>query len=215
MVKLDTMRKEFSDEEKVSQNIAENPWDIFNEYLKKAFDIYKNESNHFVLSTAGKDGNPSSRVVLLKGIDAENLTFFTNYTSTKALELEGNPNVSCNFYWPKVECQIRIKAIAKKLSVEKSEEYFHVRPRKAQISAWASKQSSVLESRQDLLLDYEKYDKKFMDKVIPCPDFWGGYELSPFVFEFWFGRSSRLHDRIRYTKGEENQGRWLTERLAP
>lgn len=214
MVNLETMRKEFGEAGKDEKNLSADPFVTFKTWFDKAFAVYGEETNSFVLATCKKDGTPSSRVVLLKGIENQKMTFFTNYLSDKAEEIAHCPEVSCNFYWPKIECQVRILAKAEKLSHERNQKYFALRPREARLGAWASKQSHAIDSRQDLLDSYKEYESKFKEGEVPCPDFWGGYDLSPYCFEFWWGRSNRLHDRIRYSEGE-NKGFWMIERLAP
>ncbi len=213
MVKLDTMRKEFSEKREDEFNLSADPFKVFENWFKKAFVFYGEETNVFVLATTKKDNTPSSRVVLLKGMEQNKFIFFTNYGSDKAEELDYCPKASCNFYWPKIECQVRVLALSKKLSSKQSQDYFKLRPREAQLGAWASRQSHPIESREELLDAYDLYAKQFKNQEVPCPEFWGGYELEPYSFEFWWGRSNRLHDRVRYTK--KIDGRWELERLAP
>ena len=213
MINLETMRKEFGEEGKDEKELSSDPFITFKTWFKKAYKVHGEESNAFVLATAKKDGYANSRVVLLKGMEGHKFTFFTNYLSEKAKDICQNNQVSCNFYWSKLECQVRVLARAEKISVERSKKYFALRPREAQLGAWASEQSHPLASRQELLDRYHKYKQEFKDRDIPCPDFWGGYDLSPFQFEFWWGRSNRLHDRLRYS--DEKDGVWKIERLAP
>jgi len=165
-----------------------------------------------ILSTATLDGIPSSRTVLLKAIDT-GFVFYTNYTSDKAKDLEANPNASLLFLWKELERQVRLSGKIQKLSHEESDKYFQQRPRASQIGAWVSNQSSVIEGREDLEKEQKRLEELYPEGTkIPCPAHWGGYRLIPSSIEFWQGRSSRLHDRIRYTlKGDS----FVKERLAP
>jgi pyridoxamine 5'-phosphate oxidase len=171
------------------------------------------EPNAMIMSTVDKEGHPTSRTLLLKGLEEDGFVFYTNYNSDKAQEIAENPNISLLFLWKKVQRQVRVSGIAQKISKEESEAYFHSRPKGSQIGAWVSPQSqvisdkSVLETRKAELI--EKY--KDSDKL-PLPDFWGGYKLEPQKMEFWQGRPNRLHDRLRYTFVD---GKWKIERLAP
>lgn len=168
--------------------------------------------NRMVLSTISKEGTPSSRVVLLKKMDTLGFVFFTNYKSKKSLDIKENPNVSLLFYWPLIERQVRITGKIEKISIEESQGYFKTRSRKSKIGAWASKQSSVIQSKKYFENQIAFYTKKYKNKTIPCPLFWGGYRLIPSSFEFWQARVNRLHDRFIYTI-ENNT--WTINRLSP
>ena len=170
------------------------------------------EVNAMVLSTVSKKGVPSGRVLLLKGVDKEGFTFFSNYNSSKGNDLEFNPNASLTFFWPELEQQIRITGKVKKIDQALSESYFHSRPRGSQISAAASDQSSKIDHRNVLVTEVERLEKEFEGKEIPKPESWGGYLLEPTKIEFWQGRESRLHDRFLY---EFIDGNWQISRLAP
>jgi len=168
--------------------------------------------NAMVLATVNKEGIPSTRTVLLKGVDQRGFVFFTNYDSRKGRELSENPNASLTFYWPELERQVCVVGTVEKVSHEESENYFKSRPHGSQLSAWASNQSDIVENRAALELKWNEMEKKFPNEV-PLPPNWGGFVLKPQRIEFWQGRASRLHDRFQYTKQSENL--WRLERLAP
>ncbi len=169
--------------------------------------------NAMSLATATTDGIPSARIVLLKAIDERGFTFYTNYTSAKARELEQNPRASLNLFWVQLERQIRINGGVEKTSREESEEYFHSRPIGSQLGAWASEQSEVILNRETLEAKLTEATDRFGGNVIPLPAHWGGYRLIPATIEFWQGRTNRLHDRFRYTRQADSA--WLIERLSP
>lgn len=212
MEKLFSLREEYGDRE-LSENGAEaHPLDQFSKWFDEAIQAGITEPNAMILSTASADGMPSSRIVLLKVYDKQGFTFFTNYTSRKALELEDNPRAALLFPWHAMERQIRIAGRVEKVSNEESDEYFQSRPPGSRIGAWASPQSQVIPSRDHL----EKLEAELRDRFdagsIPRPPYWGGYRLTPFSMEFWQGRESRLHDRIEYYLDQDN---WKMRRLAP
>jgi pyridoxamine 5'-phosphate oxidase len=165
------------------------------------------------LSTVDTNNRPDARMVLLKYISHEGLEFFTNYKSAKARQLENNPYAAMTLYWSKLERQVRIRGLVSKSSRARSQDYFMKRPRGAQISAWVSQQSSVVSSREELDKGFEEIESRFLNQEIICPEHWGGYTLFPDYFEFWQGRSNRLHDRFSYQRDNDNQ--WNIERLAP
>ncbi len=169
--------------------------------------------NAMTLATATKDGEPSARMVLLKGFDTEGFVFFTNYESRKGREMDENPRAALVFYWSEFDRQVRITGSIERVSRTESESYFHTRPVDSQLSAWASNQSHVISSREvleekmrELMMQYEGGD-------VPLPPHWGGYRLAPASIEFWQNRLSRLHDRLRYAL--QQNGEWLVERLSP
>jgi pyridoxamine 5'-phosphate oxidase len=165
-----------------------------------------------VISTVSADNKPSSRVVLLKGIEDGGFIFYTNYESRKGKELEHNPYISVLFFWPEAERQIRIEGKVSKISTETSKAYFVSRPRESQLGAWASAQSSIIQGRHSIEESYQQCLAQYEGKEIPLPDFWGGYIIHPSSFEFWQGRPSRLHDRMKYNKQQDS---WHIVRLSP
>lgn len=168
--------------------------------------------NAFSISTVDSQGQPSSRMVLLKSFSEQGFDFYTNYDSRKSKELMANPKVHAMFYWQYPLRQIRIEGEVKRLSYEESSKYWLSRPRESRLSAMASHQSSEINSYDDLVNRYSELKKQFDGKEIPCPDNWGGYRIIPCRFEFWHGRMNRMHERLVYTK---NSGSWTTTYLAP
>ncbi|HEX5218443.1 MAG TPA: pyridoxamine 5'-phosphate oxidase [Verrucomicrobiae bacterium] len=168
--------------------------------------------NAMTLATVRGDGVPSSRTVLLKGVDARGFIFFTNYESRKGRELNANPNAALTFFWPELERQVCVAGTVSKLPVNESEAYFRSRPRGSQLGAWASNQSSAVEDRAALEKQWQEAAARF-PRDIPMPPYWGGYVLSPNRIEFWQGRPNRLHDRFCYTR--QPDGKWKLERLSP
>lgn len=164
------------------------------------------------LATANKEAKPSARMVLLKGVDERGFIFYSNYQSRKAQELLENPFAALTFYWDKLERQVRIEGKVQKVSRQESESYFKSRPHGSQIGAWASEQSNVIADREVVEEKVKELSERFVERQVPLPEFWGGYLLVPEVIEFWQGRPSRLHDRLRYTRHGEN---WKLERLSP
>jgi pyridoxamine 5'-phosphate oxidase len=169
--------------------------------------------NAVVVATSTKEGTASARVMLLKGFDERGFVFYTNYNSRKSKEIEANPSVALVFYWPDLLRQVRIEGALEKTSPEESERYFRSRPRSSQIGAWASAQSEVVESREELDRKYKEVERRFSGQRIPLPPYWGGYRLKPSRFEFWQNQFARLHDRVVYEKMSD--GRWEIRRLAP
>lgn len=169
--------------------------------------------NAATLATADKQGRPSARIVLLKGVDQRGFIFYTNYGSRKGRELEENPNAALVFYWPEQERQVCVAGSVTKLSRAESEAYFKSRPRGSRLGAWASKQSEPVKDRAALETRWQELEKQYPGDDIPLPPFWGGFVIAPERVEFWQGRPSRLHDRFSYTR--QPDGSWLIERLSP
>lgn len=190
----------------------DNPLKLFDSWLNLALDIDKNNAICFVLSTVSPDSIPNSRVVLLRGLDTNGFTFYTNFNSSKAKDIELNNLVSANFFWQKLEKQVRIVGKAIKVSDYMSDNYFSSRPRSSQLGAWVSKQSSVVDLNEDFNDKKAKVENKFKGKDVERPINWGGYCIIPEKIEFWQGRPSRLHDRLLYTKLDNI---WKKERLSP
>jgi pyridoxamine 5'-phosphate oxidase len=194
------------------KNLAENPIHYFMNWFEDALKVNKQEANACVLSSVSSDNYPSSRVVLLKGINENGFTFFTNYKSSKAKDIDANPNVALNFYWPELERQVRILGIAKKIMINDSDIYFKSRPRESQMGAWLSDQSKVIGLDYNFMETLTSLESKFKDKEVERPLHWGGYCIEPIKVEFWQGRPSRLHDRLEY---KIEDGKWIYKRLAP
>lgn len=190
-----------------------DPIKQFANWFTTAIETGIRDVNAMSLATAGQDAKPSVRIVLLKSFDEDGFVFFTNYESEKGKQLEANPYAALGFYWIELDRQIRISGKVDKTSREESQTYFHSRPVGSQLSAWASRQSAVLDGRRVLDARMEEMNERFADKRVPLPPHWGGYRLKPDNMEFWQGRSNRLHDRFRYTR--QSDGSWLIERLAP
>lgn len=206
------LRRDYTKTVLVESEVFENPIDQFLEWFEQALAAELIDPNAMTLSTATPKGAPSSRIVLLKGVDKKGFRFFTNYNSRKGRELNENPQAALCFYWAPLERQVRIEGKVQKLNAEDSEAYFQRRPRLSRLGAWASKQSSKVDSREQLEARFKEIKKRFEDKDVPLPDFWGGYLLKPTRIEFWQGRESRMHDRICYEKEKED---WIKFRLAP
>lgn len=199
------------DHGKLESFFGSEPFTLFNEWYKEAFDSKQLEPNAFVLSTVDSENRPSSRIVYLKELIDESFVFYTNYNSHKGQDLKGNPNASFVFFWPGKERQIRIEGVVEKVSSELSDEYFATRPRGSQLGAWASLQSDRLEDREILEQKIQDYAEQFPTEV-PRPPHWGGYRLKPRLIEFWQGRPSRLHDRIIF---EKENNTWNIYRKNP
>jgi pyridoxamine 5'-phosphate oxidase len=193
-------------------DLEETPLKQFDKWFIQAKEAGVNEPNAMSISTVSAEGFPSSRTVLLKIYDEQGFVFFTNYTSQKAQEIDCNPNVAILFPWLDLERQIRISGQAEKISKKESFAYFTSRPRGSQLGAWISPQSKIIESRDFLQMKLAQIKSKFSNGEIPLPDAWGGYRIVPHRFEFWQGRSNRLHDRFVY---EKNDDLWIINRLAP
>ncbi|REJ82366.1 MAG: pyridoxamine 5'-phosphate oxidase [Bacteroidetes bacterium] len=207
------LRRDFISGVLDKKSVSKSPFVQFESWMKQAIDAGIEEPNAMTLSTVDKNLQPDSRVVLLRDLNRNGFSFFTNYLSEKGKQIQSNKRACLNFYWPELHRQVRIKGMISRLSPKESDEYFDSRPRESQIGAWASQQSSVLESRASLESKIEFYLQKFEGMKVPRPIHWGGYRLNPKSMEFWQGRENRLHDRILYTKMKN--GAWKLNRLNP
>ncbi|XP_052189612.1 pyridoxine/pyridoxamine 5'-phosphate oxidase 1, chloroplastic [Diospyros lotus] len=214
---ISSLRENYISPEFLEDQVEADPFIQFQKWFDDALAAGLREPNAMALSTAGKDGKPSSRIVLLKGIDQGGFVWYTNYESQKAREIFENPHASLLFYWNELNRQVRVEGFVEKVSEEESDQYFHSRPRGSQLGAIVSKQSTVIAGRHILDQDYKELEAKFSNgSLIPKPKHWGGYRLKPEVFEFWQGQQSRLHDRIRYSSEViDAKSLWKIERLAP
>jgi pyridoxamine 5'-phosphate oxidase len=193
--------------------MAPNPFAQFKEWFDRAEVRELPLPNAMTLATVAADGTPSARMVLLKDFDERGFVFYTNYESQKGMELEANPHASLVFYWATLDRQVRINGAVSKVTRQESEDYFRTRPLDSRLSAWASKQSRVIPSREVLETAMRELEEKYKDKDVPTPPYWGGYRLAPIMIEFWQNRPGRLHDRFRYRLQQD--GGWLLERLSP
>ncbi|WP_276320731.1 pyridoxamine 5'-phosphate oxidase [Phytoactinopolyspora endophytica] len=208
---LALMRRRYTSTRLLESDAAADPFTQFRSWLHDSVTAGLPEPNAMVLATATRDGVPSSRHVLLKELDDEGFVFFTNHGSRKASELSDNPHASLCFPWFPMERQVVACGTAAAISREESQAYWVTRPRDSQIGAWASQQSTVIGSREELESEAAAMAKRFPEEV-PLPDFWGGFRLVPDTVEFWQGGLGRLHDRLRYRRAGEA---WVLERLAP
>jgi len=218
------IRKDYKLASLEESDVAANPIDQFTRWWNEAVASQIDEVNAMTLATVNAAGVPAARIVLLKGYNPNGFIFFTNYESDKGKNLAQNPHAALVFFWKELERQIRIEGTVEKVSAEESDRYFNSRPASSRIGAWASPQSAVIENRMVIEQNVERYSSIFANDSIERPDHWGGYIVKPTSIEFWQGRSSRLHDRIKYTL--ENSAynaatdtrtdlNWKIERLAP
>ena len=206
------LRKSYERAELNEDASSAAPGQQFSKWLEEAIAAQLPEPNAMTLATVGSDLRPSTRVVLIKGLDERGIVWFTNYDSRKGRELAGNPHAALQFHWVELERVVRIEGRVEKISDEESDAYFHSRPLDSRIGAWASPQSEVISGRGVLVANAAKFGAQFLLQP-PRPPHWGGYRLLADRWEFWQGRRSRLHDRLRYR--QQAGGDWLRERLAP
>jgi pyridoxamine 5'-phosphate oxidase len=210
---LENLRIDYQKHSLTESDVKVSPFEQFGIWFNEAINAQVMEPNAMTLATATKEGIPSARIVLLKGFDEKGFSFYTNYLSKKGKDLAKNPHASIVFFWPELQRQVRIDGKITKLSKEESEAYFNVRPFESRIGAISSPQSQVIPNRESLEVVYKNMELKYQGKHVPKPAHWGGYVLSPVAIEFWQGRPSRLHDRIKFILMEK--GKWKIERLAP
>lgn len=209
---LRNLRKNYQKSELTEETLITDPFKMFNEWLKTAIREEEAEPNAMILSTVDAKGNPDARVVLLKEMSNDGLVFFSNYNSKKGKQIASNPNVAAVFFWSKTERQVRIRGKVEKIAEELSEEYFQTRPKESKLGAWASPQSRIIDSRKTLEENYAMYEHLYESNEIKKPPHWGGYLIRPVSFEFWQGRTGRLHDRFEFCLSSDE---WVIHRLAP
>ncbi|QBF28106.1 pyridoxamine 5'-phosphate oxidase [Pseudomonas tructae] len=211
---LADMRRDYTRDGLTEEQAPEQPFALFRQWFDDAVKTEQPpvEANAMTLATVDADGRPHCRIVLLKGLDDQGFTFFTNYDSAKGQQLVDNPFAAMTFFWPALERQVRIEGKVEKVTAQESDEYYQVRPLGSRLGAWASPQSRVIADRAELEGLVKATEQRFSDSQPHCPKHWGGYRLLPERIEFWQGRASRLHDRLNYRL---QQGNWLRERLAP
>ncbi len=207
------MRVDYRQAVLLESQAAPDPLEQFRLWFDDARAAGIPEINAMTLATADADGVPSARIVLLKEFDQSGFTFYTNYNSHKGADLQANPRAALVFFWISMERQVRITGSVERVSREQAAQYFHSRPVLSQIGAWASHQSHVIHSREELDRREAELEQQFAGRAIPLPDFWGGYRVIPSRYEFWQGRTGRLHDRIEYWYTPEKS--WKLRRLAP
>jgi pyridoxamine 5'-phosphate oxidase len=207
------LRREYTRGGLTESAVDADPIRQFSLWFKQAIDAECHEPTAMTLATSTRDGQPSARIVLLKQFDERGFVFYTNYESDKARELEANPRAGMVFWWPPLERQVRITGVVSKTSEAESEAYFRTRPAGSRLGAWASPQSRVIASREELERRLVDAQEQYPGDAIPLPPFWGGYRVTPDSIEFWQGRENRLHDRLRYTR--QANGSWKIARLAP
>jgi pyridoxamine 5'-phosphate oxidase len=209
---LADLRKDYSQRVLDEGSCPDDPLALFARWFDEALDAKVHEPNAMTLATIDPDGSPSARVVLLKGLDARGMSFFTNRTSRKGRAIASEPRVSLVFFWPELERQVRVRGRAERLPDTESDAYFASRPRASQLGAWASAQSETLPDRPAMETLFARTETRFEGRSVERPPHWGGYLVVPAAIEFWQGRRSRMHDRVEYTR--EPHG-WSRRRLAP
>ncbi|MDO8543369.1 MAG: pyridoxamine 5'-phosphate oxidase [Opitutaceae bacterium] len=209
---LAELRKDYTLAGLHEKDLARDPFRQFEKWFQEAEAAKVNEPNAMVVCTATSDGRPSARTMLLKGLDGRGFVFFSNYESRKGRELHANPHATLVFPWLALERQVVVEGTVTKIPREESEAYFHSRPRASQLSAWVSQQSAIIAGRGVLEESMKALEQKYAGQEVPLPPHWGGWRMMPAAVEFWQGRRSRLHDRLRYRREKDA---WTIERLAP
>ena len=210
---LSSLRRDYEAGALHRRDLDADPIKQFERWLSDAVAAGQVEPTAMTLATATRDGRPSARVVLLKAVEPNGFVFFTNYLSQKGREIEANPNVELCFFWDKLERTVRVHGPVRRTSRAESEAYFRQRPRRSQIGALASNQSEIVADREVLERRFAELEKQHETTDVPTPPHWGGFRVTPETVEFWQGRRSRLHDRLRYRRDAD--GGWVIERLAP
>ncbi len=212
-LQLENMRREYLQGGLDLADLATNPLEQFDRWMKQTIAAEIPDPNAMTIATVDASGQPSQRIVLLKKLDEKGFVFYTNLRSRKAQELKQNPKISLHFPWHFIERQIKVCGVAEPLSTTEVLKYFVTRPRDSQLGAWASQQSRPISSRAVLMQQFESMKNKFSKGEIPIPDFWGGFRVKPHQIEFWQGGENRLHDRFQYNL--DQSGVWKIERLEP
>ena len=212
-VRVADMRRDYKLSCLDRSDLAADPTEQFDKWFQEAISAGIADPTAMILATTGDDNRPAARTVLLKGVDSRGFVFFTNYQSRKGQQLTENPYASLLFAWTSLERQIEIRGTVSRVGRDETEDYFYSRPIGNQIGAWASAQSSVIESRAALEKRVTVLMEKYRGQTVPVPPFWGGFRVAPDSIEFWQGRPSRLHDRLLYTR--DDKGPWRIERLSP
>lgn len=207
------LRQEYSRAHLDERDALADPVAQFKLWFDQAVHAQAREPNAMTVATVGADGRPSARMMLLKGFETGQFVFYTNRESRKGRELEHSRHVALVFYWSELERQVRVEGDVAPVSDAEADEYFRIRPRGSQLGAWASAQSRVLASREELERKVADIERRFGEGEVARPPYWGGFALTPVMVEFWQGRPSRLHDRLRYTRAAD--GSWRRERLSP
>lgn len=210
---LNTVRREFTDKPLTIETVGDDPFVYFEKWFEEAVGVEALDPNAMSIATVDENGAPSVRVVYMRDISDKGLVFYTNYNSKKANNLTANPRISANFFWVELDRQIRFTGKVEKVESNQSDVYFSKRPRESQIGAWASEQSEIIDSREELQAAFKSIEEKYKEKEIPRPAHWGGFLIKPTEIEFWQGRPMRLHDRVVFYKNNDDQ--WIKKRLAP
>ncbi len=210
---IDQMRREYLHGGLTRESLKDDPIDQFQFWLQQAVDGQVLDPTAMSIATVSADGQPSQRIVLLKGCDERGFVFYTNHGSRKAQDIEGNNKVSLHFAWLELDRQVKISGTAEKVPTSEALKYFLSRPKESQLAAWASEQSHPISSRGLLEQQFARMKEKFHKGNVPLPSFWGGYRVKPHRIEFWQGGAMRLHDRFQFSLQDDHS--WLIERLAP